>query len=258
MQLERSNSVETIGPYRILRRLGAGGMGEVFLAYDDRLDRRVAIKRIRPEAGVTRERRERFRREARMAARLSHPAIVQVHDILQGAQEGDLDHIVMEYVEGESLRDMVECGPLKIGQVLELARELADGLEAAHRQGIVHRDLKTENVLVTPEGRPKITDFGIAKRLLAEDGEESLTADDAVVGTCRSMSPEQARGEPVDYRTDLFAFGVLLYEALTGISPFAAENRLATLNRVIHARQRPVRELVPAIPDEVSRLVDHL
>ena len=258
MQPERSNSVETIGPYRILRRLGAGGMGEVFLAYDDRLDRRVAIKRIRPEAGVTRERRERFRREARMAARLSHPAIVQVHDILQEGQEGDLDHIVMEYVEGESLREIVERGPLKVGQVLELARELADGLEAAHRQGIVHRDLKTENVLVTPGGRPKITDFGIAKRLLAEDGEESLTAEDAVVGTCRSMSPEQARGEPVDYRTDLFAFGVLLYEALTGVSPFAAENRLATLNRVIHARQTPVRELVPAVPDEVSRLVDNL
>jgi serine/threonine-protein kinase len=230
-------------------------MGEVFLAYDERLDRRVAIKRIRPEAGVTRERRERFRREARMAARLSHPAIVQVYDILL---DNDIDSIVMEHVEGESLREMVEQGPLEVRQVLELARELADGLDAAHRQGIVHRDLKTENVLVNPSGRPKIMDFGIAKRLLAEEGEESLTADDVVVGTCRSMSPEQARGEPVDHRTDLFAFGVLLYEMLTGISPFSAENRLATMHRVIHWRQRPVRELVPAVPDEISRLVDHL
>ena len=255
MQPERSNSAETIGPYRILGRLGAGGMGEVFLAYDDRLDRRVAIKRIRPDSGATPERRERFRREARMAAGLSHPAIVQVYDILQ---EGDLDHIVMEHVEGESLREMVERGPLEVRKVLDLARELADGLDAAHRQGIVHRDLKTENVLVTPFGRPKITDFGIAKRLLAGEGEESLTGADVVVGTCRSMSPEQARGEPVDHRTDLFAFGVLLYEALTGTSPFAAENRLATLHRVIHARQRPVREIEPEVPAELSRLVDDL
>jgi len=255
VQPERSNAVETIGPYRLLERLGAGGMGEVFLAYDDRLDRRVAIKRIRLDAGAKPDRRERFRREARMAARLSHPAIVQVYDILQ---ENGLDYIIMEYVEGSTLRQMVERGPLPVRQVVELARELADGLEAAHREGIVHRDLKTENVLVTPSGRPKITDFGIAKRLLAEEGEESLTAEDAVVGTCRSMSPEQARGEPVDHRTDLFALGVLLYEALTGVSPFAAENRLATLNRVIFARQRPLRELAPAVPEELSRLVEHL
>lgn len=255
MQPERSNAAETIGPYRILERLGAGGMGEVFLAYDSRLDRRVALKRIRPDAGAKPDRRERFRREARMAARLSHPAIVQVYDILQ---ENGLDYIVMEYVEGETLREMVERGPLPVRRAVELARELADGLEAAHRQGIVHRDLKSENVLVTESGRPKITDFGIAKRLLATEGEESLTAEDAVVGTCRSMSPEQARGEEVDHRTDLFALGVLLYEALAGVSPFAAENRLATLNRVIFARQRSIRELAPAVPEELSRLVDHL
>src|SRR6266545_727657 len=231
-------------------------MGEVLLAYDDRLDRQVAIKRIHPESGSRRERRrERFRREARMAARLSHPAIVQVYDILQ---ENDVDSIVMEYVEGESLHQMIARRPLEVRQVLELARELADGLDAAHRQGIVHRDLKTENVLVTPAGRPKITDFGIAKRLLATEGEESLTADDAVVGTCRAMSPEQALGEPVDHRTDLFAFGVLLYEALTGLSPFAAGSALETMYRVIHTRQRPVRTLEPSVPEELSSLVDRL
>jgi len=256
VQPERSSLAEVIGPYRILKRLGAGGMGEVLLAYDDRLDRQVAIKRIHPESGSRRERRrERFRREARMAARLSHPAIVQVYDILQ---ENDVDSIVMEYVEGESLHQMIARRPLEVRQVLELARELADGLDAAHRQGIVHRDLKTENVLVTPAGRPKITDFGIAKRLLATEGEESLTADDAVVGTCRAMSPEQALGEPVDHRTDLFAFGVLLYEALTGLSPFAAGSALETMYRVIHTRQRPVRTLEPSVPEELSSLVDRL
>jgi serine/threonine-protein kinase len=253
-----------IGPYRILAELGAGGMGEVFLAHDERLDRRVAIKRIRPEAGGRTTARERFRREARLAARLSHPAIVQVYDILQ---ENDSDSIVMEYVEGRNLRQMIEHGPLPVRRALELARELADGLDAAHRQGIVHRDLKTENVLVTPEGRPKIADFGIAKRLAnvgdGADGAEgndadSLTRDHGVVGTWRAMAPEQARGEEVDARTDLFAFGVLLYEMLTGRSPFTAENGLATLHRVMHARQTPVREINPAVPEAVSRLVDQL
>ena len=248
-----------IGPYRILQELGAGGMGEVFLVHDERLDRRVAIKRIRPEAGGRSEARERFRREARLAARLSHPAIVQVYDILQ---ENDSDSIVMEYVEGQNLRQMIEHGPLAVHRALELAREIADGLDAAHRQGIVHRDLKTENVLVTPEGRPKIADFGIAKRLATDGGDtadaESLTRDHGVVGTWRAMAPEQARGEEVDARTDLFAFGVLLYEMLTGRSPFTAENGLATLHRVMHARQAPAREINPAVPESVSRLVDQL
>jgi serine/threonine protein kinase/tetratricopeptide (TPR) repeat protein len=243
-----------IGPYRVEQRLGAGGMGEVFLAYDARLDRRVAIKRIRPDAGITPERRERFRREARVSARLSHHAIVQVHDILT---EGDLEYIVMEHVEGTDLHALIERGALDVPRVVALARQLADGLDAAHRQGIVHRDLKAENVLFTPGGQAKITDFGIAKQLLAKSG-ESLTRENAVLGTCRTMSPEQARGEDVDHRTDLFAFGVLLYEALTGRSPFAADTSLATLSRVIHQRQKPVREINPAVPEALSDLVDRL
>jgi tetratricopeptide (TPR) repeat protein/tRNA A-37 threonylcarbamoyl transferase component Bud32 len=250
-----SSPSQGIGPYRILKPLGAGGMGEVFLAYDDRLDRKVAIKRIRPEAGANPERRERFRREARMAARLSHPAIVQVFDILQ---DNGSDYIVLEYVEGTSLRDLVDRGPLEVRQVLDLVRELADGLDAAHREGIVHRDLKTENILITPSGRPKITDFGIAKRLLAGGEEDSLTGSHIVLGTFRSMSPEQARGEPVDHRTDLFALGVLLYETLTGRSPFAAENTATTLTRVLTHRQAPVRELNPAVSEGLSCLVDCL
>jgi serine/threonine-protein kinase len=250
-----------IGPYRILKELGAGGMGAVFLAYDERLDRKVAIKRIHPEAVGRARRRERFRREARLAARLSHPAIIQVYDILL---EDDADSIVMEYVEGRNLQQMIEHGPLAVHRALELAREIADGLDTAHRHGIVHRDLKTENVLVTPEGRPKIADFGIAKRLATdpEDApgapEDSLTRDHGVLGTWRAMAPEQARGEEVDARTDLFAFGVLLYELLTGRSPFTAENGLATLHRVIHTQQTPARQINPAIPAAVSDLVDHL
>jgi eukaryotic-like serine/threonine-protein kinase len=254
---ETPQTPQTIGPYRVLEQLGRGGMGEVFLAYDDRLDRRVAVKRIRPDAGTSPERRERFRREARVSARLNHPAIVQIYDIVT---EGDLEHIVMEHVEGADLHKILARGPLEVPQVMRLARQLADGLDAAHRQGIVHRDFKAENVLVTTTGQAKIADFGIAKQLLAraDEAEESLTGGNVVLGTYRTMSPEQARGEPVDHRTDLFALGVLLYEALTGRSPFAAENALTTLGRVIHLRQEPVRSLRPGVPEALSALVDDL
>lgn len=248
-------SLGKIGPYEILKRLGAGGMGEVFLAYDERLDRQVAIKRIRSDKSATSERRERFRREARVAARLNHPAIVQVYDVLA---EGDVDSIVMEAVEGTDLRTLIGGRPLPLETAIVIARDVADGLAEAHRQGIVHRDLKSENVLVTAAGRAKITDFGIAKRLLAGKTEDSLTAIGHVMGTYRAMSPEQARGEEVDHRSDLFSFGILLYEMLTGRSPFAAENELAMLNRIVHDRQTPAREVNPAVPERLSLLIDHL
>ena len=244
-----------IGPYSILERLGAGGMGEVFLAYDERLDRKVAIKRIRLEKGSDPDRRERFRREATMAARLNHPAIVHVYDILA---QGESDCIVMEYAEGEDLRRLLRRGSLSVTQTVSIALDLARGLEEAHRQGIIHRDLKTENVLVTSSGHAKIADFGIAKRMLHEKDEKSLTADGHVLGTCRAMSPEQARGEPVDHRSDLFSFGVLLYEALTGHSPFEAENELATLQRIVLHRQTPVQEIRTEVPEELSDLIDQL
>jgi tetratricopeptide (TPR) repeat protein/predicted Ser/Thr protein kinase len=244
-----------IGPYQVLKPLGAGGMGEVFLAYDERLDRKVAIKRIRSDASATPERRERFRREARVAAKLNHPAIVQIYDVLT---EGDTSYIVMEHVEGTNLRRLLDDGPLPAGEVVALAGDVAQGLAEAHRQGIIHRDLKSENVLVTPEGRAKIADFGIAKRALAGPDEGSLTGDGRVLGTYRTMSPEQARGEPVDFRSDLFSLGVLLYEALTGQSPFEAENELAMLSRIVRDRQIPVREVLPEVPAELSNLVDHL
>ena len=255
LDVEQESSLGRIGPYQILKRIGAGGMGEVFLAYDSRLDRKVAIKRIRPGPEVTPVSRERFRREARLAARLSHSAIVQVYDILE--EEGS-EYIVMEYVEGTTLRDQVRRGPMDVRAALELARELAAGLDTAHRQGILHRDLKTENVLISTSGGAKILDFGIAKRLLDSEEEGSLTAESSILGTCRAMSPEQARGEPLDSSTDLFALGVLLYEALTGISPFEAESQVGTLSRVILHRQTPAHKLNPAIPWQLSQLIDQL
>lgn len=243
---------QAIGPYRIEARLGAGGMGEVFRAWDERLDRPVALKIVRPGAESGEVARERFRREARAAARLSHPAIVQIHDIL--SWEGG-EAIVMELVEGEPLAQRLARGPLPAGEAVRLGRDVARGLAAAHGRGILHRDLKAENVMVGPEGEAKILDFGLAKRL---DTEASLTADGRVIGTIRAMSPEQARNLPLDPRSDLFALGTLLYEMLSGRSPFDGGSVLDILTRVCTHRQAPLCELDPRIPRELSDLVDRL
>ncbi len=243
---------QTIGPYSLGERLGAGGMGEVYQAYDQRLDRWVAIKLIRPESAASEDARERFRREARSAARLSHPSIVQTHDIVE-YEEGDA--IVMELVEGEPLSRRIARGPLPVDEAARIGREIAEGLAAAHAKGLIHRDLKPENVMITPEGRAKILDFGLAKRL---EGEAPLTADQRVLGTFRSMSPEQARGMPLDARSDLFSFGLLLYEMLSGRSPFEGSSALETMTRICTHRQTPLREVDPAIPAPLSGLVDHL
>jgi eukaryotic-like serine/threonine-protein kinase len=245
-----------LGPYRLEGRLGRGGMGEVYRAFDERLERAVAVKLIRPETADDLRARERFRREARAAAALNHPAIVQIHDILE-TPEGDA--IVMELVAGETLASLLATGPLDLPRALRLGVEIAEGLAAAHARGIIHRDLKPENVMVTADGWAKILDFGLAKRHLGEgEGEASLSVAGTVLGTYRSMSPEQARGLPVDARSDLFALGSLLYEALTGVSPFAGGTVLETLTRICTARQRPAAELRPEVPAALSELVDRL
>ena len=250
-----TSTPSSIGPYEVLQTLGQGGMGEVLLAYDPRLDRQVAIKRIRADITLDDNRRRRFRREAQVAAGLNHPAIVQVFDLLT---EGDTEHIVMEYVPGRSLRSILKRGALTVREVVVLGAELAEGIAYAHRRGVVHRDLKTENVLVTPEGEPKITDFGIARRLLTRSAQEALTREGMVLGTYRAMSPEQIRGEEVDARSDLFSFGVLLYEVLTGESPFLAETETATVARVLNQEVPPLHRVVSDVPRGLSTLVVHL
>ncbi len=244
-----------IGPYTILDRLGAGGMGEVFAARDERLKRNVAIKRLHPENALVGERLARFRREAQLAARLNHPAIVQIHDVIE--HEGS-ELIVMEFVDGESLAQRLAAGPLAIEPLLRLALDVIDGLAAAHEQGVIHRDLKTENVLITATGRAKITDFGIAKSLDPDADDPRLTATSDVVGTRRAMAPEQIRGEPLDERTDLHAFGVLLYEALTGSSPFSASSVVRTISRILDHTPTPVQAIDRQIPSELSALVTYL
>ena len=245
-----------VGPYRVTVPLGRGGMGEVYEAYDTRLERTVALKRVHLQgSGSSTSRRRRFRREARAAAGLGHPAIVQIYDILE--QDGE-DWLVMERVEGRTLSELVEDGPLPEERALPLARQIAEGLAAAHERGVVHRDLKTENVIVTPEGRAKILDFGLAKRLASassDRGDPSLTGERQMLGTFRAMAPEQIRGAEVDGRTDLFAFGVLLYETLTGRSPFADPDPAVALRKVCAEDPAPPAQLDKTLSPALSELI---
>lgn len=248
-----SDLPERIGAYRLERRLGRGGMGEVFLAVDERLGRKVAIKRVLREGDPAA--RERFRREARAAARLNHSAVVQIYDVLEG-ESGDA--IVLEYAEGRTVREMLAGGLPPPALTVRLGAEIAEGLAAAHAAGLIHRDLKAENVVVTPEEHAKILDFGIARPFGPETGEERLTERGALLGTYHAMSPEQAAGGEVDARSDLFSLGVLLYEMLTGRSPFAGSTPVDTLKRVVTHDPAPLDGLRPDLPAPLSSLVERL
>ncbi|HSF43745.1 MAG TPA: protein kinase [Thermoanaerobaculia bacterium] len=244
-----------IGPYRLERQIGSGGMGVVYAAWDERLERRVALKKIRPDAAGAPLQRDRFRREARAVARLNHPAIVQIHDLLETP---DGDWIVLEHVEGTSLARRLRQGPLRPDEVVSLARDILGALEEAHTHGFLHRDLKSENVMLTPSGRAKVLDFGLAKLFEKASPEESTHLTDGIVGTYRAMSPEQANGLPLGPRSDLFSLGVLLYEAATGTSPFQADTPVEILTRVCTHQPEPVHERRPEIPQPLSRWIDAL
>ena len=239
---------QRLGPYEIQSRLGAGGMGEVYRARDTRLDRSVAIK-VLPEgrAGKT-ELRERFEREARTIAALNHPHICTLYDI---GRHKDIDFLVMEYLEGETLARRLQKGALPIEEVLRLGAEMADALDAAHAKAIVHRDVKPANIFITHRGHAKVLDFGLAKLLRGESDEETRTlAGDvtwagAIVGTVSYMSPEQSAGEPLDPRSDVFSFGVVCYEMLTGQKPFRGARDSDVLNAIRHAPIPPLDHKVP-------------
>ncbi len=248
--------------YRLLEKIGEGGMGKVYSALDTHLDRMVAIKVLPPEAVADPGRRDRFVKEAKAASALHHPNIVVVHDIAQDQGE---EFIVMEYVQGRTLDEVIGRKGLKLGEALGYAVQIADGLARAHAAGIVHRDLKPTNVMVADDGRVKILDFGLAK-LLEEPtgGEETATVripdkpeteEGYIVGTAAYMSPEQAEGKKVDARSDIFSFGALLYEMLTGAKAFQRGSQVATLAAVLRDEARPASAIVESLPAEVEQLV---
>ncbi|MGA9392196.1 MAG: protein kinase [Candidatus Sulfotelmatobacter sp.] len=235
-----------LGPYEIVSPVGAGGMGEVYRARDTRLGRDVAIK-VLPEAlAHDADRLRRFEQEARTIAALNHPNILGIHDI--GAHDG-APFLVSEFLEGQTLRDKLASGPLPVRRAIEYARGIAEGLAAAHEKGIVHRDLKPENVFVTRDGRIKVLDFGLAKLVRPEESCESAltltsppTLPGVVLGTVGYMSPEQVRGEACDARSDIFSFGAVLYEMLTGKRAFKRATSAETMTAIL-------REEPPALDD---------
>jgi serine/threonine protein kinase len=245
-----------LGPYEIIAPLGAGGMGEVYRARDTRLGRNVAVKVLPASVASDPERRARFEREARVAARLEHPNVLPLYDV---GVDGHTPYIVSELLEGTSLRESLVLGALGVRRAVQYAIQIAEGLAAAHERGIVHRDLKPENVFVLADGRVKILDFGIAKLLEpVPDGSAQLTAvgtnPGAIVGTVAYMSPEQIRGEAVDHRADIFSFGAVLYEMLAGRRPFAATTPPETMTAIL--RQEPP-ELPADVPRGLEGLVRH-
>ncbi len=238
----------TISHYRIESPLGTGGMGEVYLAHDALLHRRVAIKRLHPGLARDPEARRRFLNEGRAAATLSHPAIAVVFEV--GAEGEDL-FLAMEYVPGETLKDLAAAGPVPWPDALRMTLEILGALEEAHAKGILHRDIKSANIKRTPEGRIKVLDFGLAKIL----GTTTLTRRDMVVGTAAYMSPQQVCGEELDARTDLFSLGIVLYELLTGRLPFQGDHEVAIAHAVLHEDPITVRELAPEVPAELEHIV---
>jgi serine/threonine protein kinase len=258
--------IDRFGPYHITRELGRGGMGVVYLARDTRLDRDVAIKALPAELATDPARLERFEREARTLAQLNHPNVAGIHGVEEA--EGH-KYLVLEYVEGATLADLLERGPLSVHDAIEYAVQIAAGVEAAHEAGVIHRDLKPGNIIITPEGRAKVLDFGLAR---ADDGHSSFssiadaetirqtspaqhspTIEGAILGTAAYMSPEQARGRKVDKRTDIWSFGVVLYEMLIGASPFEGETVSDSIGATLHKNLEFDR-----LPASTPRTVRHV
>jgi serine/threonine protein kinase/tetratricopeptide (TPR) repeat protein len=261
MAHERRGSMleRQIGAYQILSFLGAGGMGEVYCARDTRLGRLVALKILPPGLAANAERKRRLLKEAKAASALNHPNIVTVYDV--GSQEG-VDFLVMEYVKGNTLDKLIPQGGLDISIAIRFAIAITDAFAKAHAAGIVHRDLKPGNIMVTEDGTVKVLDFGIAKLTETVEGAGSdatrpteTTTRGMVLGTASYMSPEQAEGKKIDARSDIFSFGVLLYEMVTGRRPFQGDTQLATLSAILREEPSPVSQVVKGLPPQLERII---
>jgi len=239
---------KTISHYNILEKLGEGGMGIVYKAFDTKLERDVALKLLRPEAMGDPAAKERFIREARAASALNHPNITTIHEIDEWHGQ---DFICMEYVEGETVKKKIQSGQMPMDEVLNIATQTVEALQEAHEHDITHRDIKSENIMVTPKGQIKVMDFGLAKL----KGVGGLTKNGTTMGTISYMSPEQARGEDVDHRTDIWSFGVVLYEMITGQLPFKGEYEQAVIYSIMNEEPKRITELRSSVSLELERIV---
>src|SRR5438309_3535411 len=249
-----------IGPYEVLAPLGAGGMGEVYRARDTRLGRDVAIKILPKEMSADPIRKQRFDREAKTISSLNHPHICVLHDV--GSQDG-VDYLVMECMEGETLEKRLEKGPLVLEQVLKYGAQIADALDKAHRGGVIHRDLKPGNIMLTPTGA-KLLDFGLAKpatplpitaTVTATASASPVTEQGTIVGTFQYMSPEQVEGKELDGRSDIFSLGAVLYETLTGKRAFEGKSQLSVASAILEKEPVPIASMKPMTPPVLDHVI---
>ena len=256
---------DRLGPYEVVGALGAGGMGEVYRAKDTRLDRTVAVKVLTAHVADSPEQRERFEREARAVAAINHPNICTLFDVGRERPSSTgppMDFIVMEFLDGETVAQRLERGPVPVAEALPIALEIAEALDTAHRQGIVHRDLKPSNVMLTETG-VRLLDFGLAKQheagppgtLSAAPTRTALTMEGSILGTLHYMSPEQLEGKSADARSDVFSFGATLYEMVTGRRPFDGASQATVIGAILKDAPAPLREVEPGIPRRLDRVV---
>lgn len=259
---------ESFARFTIEKKLGEGGMGEVYLATDQKLNRKVALKILLSEFFDNQDRMDRFSREARTAAKITHPNVMAIYDMDTAKHEGSgkkVSYIVMELIGGESLTEYLSRRNPAMKELLRISEKIASGLAAAHKLGIVHRDIKTDNIMIDEHGEPKVLDFGLAKPTdtVKDDSVDStntvsreLTQEGKILGTVSYMSPEQARGETVDTRSDVFSFGILIYRMFTGQSPFEAPDRVSVMAKILEGKAAPMRQINQAVPTELERIVD--
>src|SRR5215471_4229128 len=253
---------QILGHYRIESKLGEGGMGVVYRAFDTHLERLVAIKVLRPEAQISPERKRRFVLEARAASALNHPNIITIYDI--DTAEG-VDFIAMEYVDGKTLDRLIPRNGMRLSEILKCSIQISGALARAHGAGIIHRDIKPANVMVVADGHVKVLDFGLAKLTEQIAGDESAptvtmvegprTEEGAIIGTTAYMSPEQAEGTKLDGRSDIFSFGSVLYEMSTGRRPFHGETKMSTLAAILNTEPPSVYDVAPDTPRDLGKII---